>query len=74
MEEKQKPFILEMEEAKLEIIQAIHNAIQVRGLPCYLLLPTIESIYRDVQLGAQNELKMAKQQFEAQHKNDEEVA
>ena len=74
MEEKQKPFILEMEEAKADIIQVINNAIQVRKLPCYLLLPTIESIYREIQAGAQNELMMAKQQFEAQQKKDEEVA
>lgn len=65
----QKPFILEMDEAKTEIIQVINKAIQVRKLPFYLLLPTIESIYRDVQAGAQNELAMAKAQME-----NEEVA
>lgn len=65
----QKPLILEIEEAKLEIIQTINNAIQVRKLPCYLLLPTIESIYRDIQAGAQQELAMAKAQME-----NEEVA
>lgn len=71
MEEKntQKPLILEIEEAKLEIIQTINNAIQVRKLPCYLLLLTIESIYRDIQAGAQQELAMAKAQME-----NEEVA
>lgn len=70
----QKPFIVEMEEAKLEIIQVVNNAIQVRKLPCYLLLPIIENIYREIQAGAQNELAMARQQIEAQQENDEEVA
>lgn len=74
MEEKQKPFILEMDEARAEIIQVINNAIHIRKLPCYLLLPTIENIYREMQVGAQNELIMAKQQFEEQQKKDEEVA
>jgi hypothetical protein len=72
MEENKKPLILEMDEAKLEIIQVINNAIQGRKLPCYLLLPIIEGIYRDVQAGAQNELAIARQQVEAQ--KDEEVA
>lgn len=72
MEEKkiQKPIILEMDEAKLEIIQVINKAIQVRKLPCYLLLPIIENIYREMQAGAQNELAMARQQL----KDSEEVA
>jgi hypothetical protein len=67
-ENKQKPFILEMEEAKLEMIQVINNAIQVRKIPCYLLLSIIENIYRDVQNGAQHEIEIAKQQM----KNEEE--
>jgi UDP-N-acetyl-D-mannosaminuronate dehydrogenase len=66
MEEKQKPFILEMEEAKLELVQVINKAIQVRKLPCYLLLPIIENIYKDMQIGAQNELAMARQQMESE--------
>ena len=70
----QKSLILEIDEAKSEIIWAINNAIQVHGLPCYLLLPIIETIYRDIQNGAQNELIMAKQQVEAQLNNGEEVA
>lgn len=69
MGEKQKPLILEIDEAKQEIIQVINNAIQVRKLPCYLLLPIIENLYRDIQAGAQNELTMARKQME-----NEEVA
>lgn len=69
--QKQKPFILEMDEAKTEIIQVINNAIQVHKLPCYLLLPTIENIYRDIQIGAQNELAMAKQQMEDEEKRSD---
>ena len=32
MEEKQKPFILEIDEAKKEIIQVINNAIKRKNL------------------------------------------
>ena len=68
----QKSPILEMDEFKQEIIQVINKAIQVRKLPCYFLVQTIENIYKDVQIGAQNELAMARQQVE--EPKDEEVA
>ena len=70
MEEKQKPFILEMEEAKLEIIQVINNAIQVRKLPCYMIDMILSEIGAQVKDGAKQELAMAKQQME----QSEEVA
>jgi hypothetical protein len=68
MEQKQtqKPFILEMDEAKEEIIRVINNAIQVHKVPYYLLSLILESIYRDIQIGAQNELIMAKEQMEVE--------
>ena len=65
----QKPFILEMDEAKSEIIQAINNAIQVRKLPCYLLDMILSEISSQIKAGAQNELAIARQQME-----NEEVA
>lgn len=68
MEEKQKPFILEIDEAKSEMIQCVNNVIQVHKLPCYLLLPIIENIYKEVQIGAQNELAMARQQIANEEK------
>ena len=67
-----KPLILEIEEAKTEIIQCVNNIVQIKQLPCYLLLPIIENIYRDVRVGAQNELEMAKEQMK--QKSDEGVA
>lgn len=64
MEEKQKPFILEVEEAKLEIIQVINNAIQVHNLPCYLVDMILSDISAQIKEGAKNELAMAKKQVE----------
>lgn len=60
----QKPFILEMDEAKLEIIQVINKAIQVRKLPLYLLDMVLSEICTQVKEGAKQELAMAKQQME----------
>lgn len=68
----QKPFILEMDEAKLEIIQVINNAIQVRKLPFYLLDMILSEIGAQIKEGAKNELAMVKAQVET--RNDEEVA
>lgn len=76
MEQKeiQKPFILEMEEAKLEMVQVINNAIQVRKIPCYIVDTLLAEILAQVKEGAKNELEMAKKQVEEQSKNDKEVA
>ena len=64
MEEKQKPFILEMDEAKTEIIQSINNAIQVHKLPFYILDMILEGITTQIKEAAKNEMAMAKAQVE----------
>lgn len=77
MEQKeiQKPFILEMEEIKMELIKVINNAIQERKMPCYIVDTLLAEIVAQVKEGAKNELEMAKKQVEEQSKNDDkEVA
>lgn len=62
-EQKEKrPLILEIDEAKTEIIQVINNAIQVHGLPCYIVDMILSNISALVKEGAKNELEMAKKQ------------
>lgn len=62
-EQKEKrPLILEIDEAKAEIIQVINNAIQVHGLPCYIVDMILSNISAQVKEGAKNELEMAKKQ------------
>ena len=68
MEEKQKPFILEMEEAKIEIIQAINSAVQVHKLPCYLVDMILSEVGAQIKQGANQELAMAKQQMNTEDK------
>ena len=70
MEEKQKPFILEMEEAKLEMIQVINNAIQVRKLPCYLIDTFLSEISSQIKEAAKQEWAMAKQPIDNTNSED----
>ena len=71
MEEKvNRPLIVEMDEAKTEIVQSINNAIQAHGLPLYFVDMILSELYAQVKEGAKQELAMAK----AQVKQDEEVA
>jgi hypothetical protein len=70
MEEKVKrPLIVEMDEAKIEIVQSINNAIQVHGLPLYFVDMILSELCAQVKEGAKQELAMAKAQVE-----NEEVA
>lgn len=70
----QKPFILEMDEAKTEIVQVINNAIQIHQLPLYLVDMILSEIYAQIKEGAKQEIAMAKAQMEEQNENVEEVA
>ena len=76
MEQKeiQKPFILEMDEAKLEIIQVINRAIQVHKLPFYMVDMILSGITAQIKDSVKQELEIAKQQVQAQQNTEEEVA
>ena len=71
-EKVKRPFILEMDEAKREIVQSINNAINVHGLPLYIVDMILSELCAQVKDGAKQELAMAKQQVEDQE--GEEVA
>jgi hypothetical protein len=70
MEEKEigKPLILEIEEAKLEMIQCINNAMN--KLPCYIVDMILSNLSSQVKEAAKSELNSARQQMN----NGEEVA
>ena len=68
----QKPFILEIDEAKTEIIQAINSAIQVHGLPFCIIDMILSDIGAQIKDGAKQEIAMARQQVAEQQ--NEEVA
>ena len=60
---EQKPLILEIEEAKAELVEAVNNAIQVHKLPCYMVDLILQGIVAQVKEGARQELEMAKEQM-----------
>lgn len=59
----QKPLILEIEEAKTELVEAVNKAIQVHKLPCYIVDLILQGIVAQVKEGAKQELEMAKEQM-----------
>lgn len=64
MENKiERPLILEIEEAKNELIQCVNKIMQEHQLPCYFIEPVLKDIYIQIQNGAKNELETAKAQM-----------
>lgn len=59
--QKTKPLIVELEDAKNEFVQFI-NALQHRGLPCYLIEMAISDVYAQLKKGASAELEAARKQ------------
>lgn len=59
-----KPLILEIEEAKNELVESINDIVQKHGLNFYLLEPTFDKLYAQVKAVSQNELAQARAQFE----------
>jgi hypothetical protein len=68
MEEKkeQRPLILEIDDAKMEIVQAINNALNVHKLPCYIVDMILTDVHSQVKDGAKSELEMTKKQVKGE--------
>lgn len=62
---EQKSIILEMDEAKQELVQCINEIMRKHGLNCYLMEPTFAKLYAEMKAGAQRELAQARAQEEA---------
>ena len=70
---EQKSIILEMDEAKRELVQCVNDIIQKHGLNCYLMEPMFAELYAEVKATAQKELTQARA-AEAARKGATEVA
>ena len=57
---EQKNIILEMEEAKQELVQCVNDVLQKHGLNCYLIEPMFAELYAQVKTSAQRELEQAR--------------
>ena len=62
---EQKSIILEIEEAKQELIKSVNDIMAKHRLPCYLIEPVFTELYNQVKAGAQNELARAKAEMES---------
>ena len=62
---EQKPIILEMDEAKKELIQYVNEIMKNHNLNCYLMEPAIAELYSQIKITAQNELAQARAQMGA---------
>lgn len=61
-----KPFIVELEEAKNELAQCLNYLVNEKKIPCYYLVSPMENLLQQVKTGAANELKMAMEQMSKQ--------
>ena len=61
---EQRPLIIELDEAKRELVQCVNDILQKHGLNCYLIEPTFAELYSQIKISAQNELAQAKAQVD----------
>lgn len=59
---EQKSIILEMDEAKQELVQCVNDILVKHRLSCYLIEPMFAELYAQVKASAQNELAQARAQ------------
>lgn len=67
---KQKSIILEMDEAKQELIQCINDILSRHRLSCYLIEPMFAELYTQIKASAQKELEQARAQMATQMAKD----
>ena len=53
---EQKSIILEMDEAKQELVQCVNDILEKHRLSCYLIEPMFAELYEQVRASARNEL------------------
>lgn len=62
----EKPFVIEIDETKRDLVSVIDAATQIRKIPCYLLEMLLSDVLSQVQEVARKEREFAKQSFEKQ--------
>lgn len=71
---KQKSIILEIDEAKRELVQCVNDILQKHGLNCYLIEPMFAELYAEIKATAQRELAQARAQEAVKQQEATEVA
>lgn len=62
-----KPLILKIEEAKIELTKDVNEVVRKYGLSCYFIEPIIANLYRQVQAQAKAELEQVQLSYSAQN-------
>ena len=70
---KQRSIILELDEAKQELVQCVNEILAKHRLSCYLIEPMFTELYAQVQASAQKELEQARANEEALAKSQSQV-
>lgn len=60
---EQKHIILELDEAKQELVQCVNNILDKHRLQCYLIEPMFAELYSQIKANAQHELAQARAQM-----------
>ena len=66
-----KPFVIEMDEAKKDLVSVVDRAIQERKIPCYVLEILLGDILSQVQEVARREREIANQSYLKQFATEE---
>lgn len=59
---EQRSIILELDDAKQELIQCVNSIMSNHRLPCYLIEPIFAEIYTEIKASAKKELVQAREQ------------
>ena len=62
---EQKSIIIEMDEARQELVQCVNDVLARHGLNCYLIEPMFAELYAQIKASAHNELMQARAQMMA---------
>lgn len=63
-EKSTRPLVLELDDTKKALIQVVNEAIQVKGIPCFLMEYVWNEIGAQIRSGANEEREFAKKQQE----------
>jgi hypothetical protein len=64
-ETSNRPLVLEMDDTKKALVQIINEAIQVKGIPCFLMEYILSEIATQVHNGAKDEREFARKQIQS---------
>jgi hypothetical protein len=71
MNKPNKPFVIEMDETKRDLVSVVDTAIQERKIPCYVLEMLLGDILSQVQEVARREREFANQSYLKQFATEE---